>query len=135
MPGVLGSGSLREAVALGERVGFVFLVTSSDDGIPHLAVAGRISGPGGARVVAKEWFCPITMANVRENPAVAMVVWDRTDDTGYQMVGRVVDVRDLAMVDGYAPGQEPVPQVERELVIRVADVLRFRQGPHSDVAR
>jgi hypothetical protein len=39
------------------------------------------------------------------------------------------------MLDGYAGDEtlSPLPQTERELVIRVDDVLDFRQGPHTDV--
>ena len=40
------------------------------------------------------------------------------------------------MLDGYVPGEDdkpPLPQVERELFLRVDRILAFTAAPHSDV--
>jgi hypothetical protein len=128
---------ILEAVeALAEAVGHVFVATAGEDGVPHLASAGRMRHAGGERVAVSEWFCPGTMANLEENRSVAVVVWNAEDDRGHQVVGRVEDVRERSVVDGYVPepGETPPPQVERELIIGVEKVLHFSQGPHSDEA-
>ena len=85
-------------------------------------------------MAVSEWFCPGTMANLEENRSVAVVVWDAEKDRGHQLVGRVAKVRERSVVDGYVPepGETGPPQVERELVIEVDQVLHFSQGPHSD---
>jgi hypothetical protein len=66
-----------------------------------------------------------------------VLAWDAQEDRGDQLVGQVEEVRERAVVDGHVPelGEETLPQVERELVIRVDEVLPFRQGPHSDVPK
>ena len=127
-------GVLEEVEALAQAVGHVFVATAGEGGVPHLASAGRVRRAGGGRVTVAEWFCPGTMANLQGNRSVAVVVWDPQEDHGHQLVGRVEEVRERSVVDGYVPqpGETAPPQVERELVIEVDEVLHFSQGPHSD---
>lgn len=129
-----GQDKVQDAVALAAEVGHVFVATASSDGLPHLAAAGSMSLDDAGLVRVSEWFCPGTMANLAENRRVALVAWDRESDRGYQLLGRVAEVEELAVVDGYAgrAADEIPPQVERELVIDVERVLDFSQGPHSD---
>ncbi|MGY6275121.1 hypothetical protein [Methylomonas sp. MgM2] len=71
-----------------------------------------------------------------ENPLISLVIWDAQKDEGYQLLGAVVDVRDLAVLDGYAPGvddEQQLPQIERELLMRVDQILEFTHRPHSDI--
>lgn len=125
---------LEEATALAEEVGRVFIATAAADGLPHVATAGSISLEGVGRVAVSEWFCPGTMANLEDNSHIALVAWDPEADKGYQLLGRVVEIRDRAVMDGYAPetDEQALPQVERELEVRVEQTLHFSQGPHSD---
>jgi hypothetical protein len=48
----------------------------------------------------------------------------------------VVEFRERAVGDAELPeaGEESPAQVERELVMRVEQILHFSQGPHSDVS-
>lgn len=132
----MNGGRLLRAEALAEQIGYALVATANAEGTPHLAAAGTLSLRPRGRVTLREWFCSETMRNVQENPLIAIVAWDSRSDTGYQLVGEVEAVNDLAMLDGYPEGEtpEPLPQVERELVIRVDEVLAFSQGPHSDVS-
>lgn len=125
---------LEEAVALAKEVGHVFVATANADGLPHIATAGAISLKGTDRVGVTEWFCPGTMANLEDSERIALVVWDPETDSGYQLLGRVTEVKEQAVMDGYLPEAEEqaLPQVERELGIRVEEILYFSQGPHSD---
>lgn len=114
---------------------YVFVATSSADGLPHLAAAGQLHYIERDRVAVEEWFCPGTIENLEENPRVALVVWDPETDEGYQLLGRVEGVEAEAVMDGYAPEaepEEPLPQEERRIQVRVECVLDFRQAPHSD---
>lgn len=126
---------LNEIIRLSARTGYVLVATAGPDGLPHVASARRIeAGPEGRLRVA-EWFCPGTMANLEHNRRVSLVVWDQVSDFGYQVLGEVEEVRELAMLDGIAPGQASlpaVPQVERELIVRVSQVLDYQQAPHTD---
>jgi len=62
------------------------------------------------------------------------VVWDPVTDSGHQLSGLLEEVREVATLDGYSPALEahPVPQVESELLIRIAEGSHFSQAPHTD---
>jgi hypothetical protein len=118
------------------RTGHVFIATADSDGLPHLASARRVRVEPAGRLWVAEWFCPGTMANLEHNRHISLVAWDHTADVGYQVLGQVEDIREVAMLDGFTPGEAempPTPQVEWGLVVRVDSVLRFQQAPHTDV--
>jgi hypothetical protein len=115
---------------------FVFVATSDEKGVPHIAAANLISKPEAGRVAVTDWFCPETVVNATVGRSVAIVVWDSAQDEGHQIIGRVVAVEELATMNGYLPGEDEkntLPQQERRLIIDVEKVLAFRQVPHSDV--
>ncbi len=130
------SEGITKAMELAEQGGRVMVATADADGEPHLATAGKVARRGANTVALDEWFCPRTMQNVAVNPRVSVVVWDPRNGDGMQLVGRVAEVEDLAVMNGYDPRvepAEPLPQVQRELRVRVDEVLHFSRGPHSDV--
>lgn len=131
----MNQAGLEKAVALAQKLGHVFVATADKAGRPHVAAAGKLEGSGEGRVRVSAWFCPTTMANLRENSRVSLVVWDPPEDHGYQMVGETERVSDIAVLDGLAPGENdsPLPQVEWELTLRVHRLLEFTHAPHSDV--
>jgi len=126
---------LSQITHLSARTGYALVATAGPDGVPHVASARRLDAlPEGYLAVA-EWFCPGTMANLQHNRSVSLVVWDSGTDTGYQVLGEVEEIRELSVLDGIAPGEAPlpvVPQIERELIVRVSQILSFRQAPHTD---
>lgn len=127
--------ALRRALELAGKIQPAYVATTGADGWPHLAAAGRIEpGPEG-RVRVSAWFCVGTVLNLAGNPRISLVVWDPATDQGYQLVGEVERMRELSMLNGYHPAEEgrPVPQIERELTVRVRQVLRFTQAPHEDL--
>jgi uncharacterized protein len=128
---------LNDAVSLADKVGHVLVTTADAAGLPHVGAAGRMSSGGAGKVEVMEWFCPGTLANLDRNRRVAVVVWDAPADHGYQLLGEVEQVEDMAMMDGYTPAEahgHPIPQVERKLIIRVDRILDFTKTPHSDIA-
>ncbi len=126
---------LGEVAALARKIGHVFIATASPDGHPHVAAAESVRVLTDKRLAVSGWFCPVTESNLDHNPHVALVVWDRTFDTGFQVIGERQREHDIAMLDGYAPGLEETesyPQVERELILRVVSVLEFHHAQHTD---
>ena len=124
---------LARSVKLAESVRHLFVATVNEQGTPHLATAERITLEDRDRVAVTAWFCPQTAENVQSNPAVSVAVWDSDRDLGFQLVGKVERVVDLAMLDGFIPEETAVsPQIERKLVIRVLHILNFSHAPHSD---
>ncbi len=131
----MNPAALEHALALARKLGHVFLATADKAGVPHVAAAGKIEPSPRDRVRVSAWFCPGTMADLAENPHVALVIWDPAEDQGYQLIGKTEQVSEAAMIDGIAPGEErsSVPQVEWELSLRVRKILQFTHAPHTDV--
>ena len=126
--------TLLKAVAMGERLGHVFVATADRAGLPHLAAAGKLKLGVNNRLLVSAWFCPGTVANLDQNQRVSLVVWDPGQDAGFQLLGTTERIEEMAMMDGIAPGREsaPLPQVQRRLHIRVDKILDFKHAPHSD---
>ncbi len=126
---------LQQAVSLAQKMKNVFVVTSDRSGLPHMAAAGKLAYSADNRVEVAAWFCPGTVANLEENRRISLVVWDPLRDLGYQLLGEAEKVEELAMMDGYVLGEgenPPLPQVERQLTVRVDKITDFRHAPHSD---
>jgi hypothetical protein len=115
--------------------GYVFVATADSQGTPHLAAAGELSRTESELLAATEWFCPRTVKNLKENRSVTISVWQPDSDRGYQIAGKLEHIEDVGVLDGFSPEQEtdePLPQVEKRLLIRPLSVSEFRQAPHTD---
>jgi predicted pyridoxine 5'-phosphate oxidase superfamily flavin-nucleotide-binding protein len=124
---------LKQVLALAATT--VLVATADDEGRPHVAVAGKIEALADGRVAVSEWFCPGTVSNLRKNPRISVVVWDPVGDAGYQFMGQVEEVEELAFLNGYLPEEEgarPLPQTRRRLTVRVTGILLFSRAPHTD---
>jgi hypothetical protein len=74
------------------------------------------------------------MNNMQASRSVSLVVWDPATDRGYQLIGMIENVDEVAMMDGYAPGRDDssLPQTERRLLVRVDKVIKFTREAHAD---
>ncbi len=131
----MNRSTLQHSVTLGNRLGHVFVATSGEEGVPHVTTADNIHLMSENTVAVSGWFCPGTSLNLNTNRHVSLVVWDPYTDMGYQLIGQVRQVRDLAILDGYSPDTDhlsAIPQVDRELTIRVDHIYSFSRTPHTD---
>jgi hypothetical protein len=129
---------LEKVVRLAKDLGYVLIATADRQGTPHVAAAGKLEYTGGQEIAVKEWFCPGTVANLDVNKRISIVAWRRQPDTGYQLLGTVTKILDMGVLDGYAPeleGAHPLPQVEKQLVIKVEKIIEFKLAPHSDLEK
>jgi hypothetical protein len=127
---------LAAAIEPAKRVGHVLVATADSRGVPHVAVAAKIALADGDSIAVTEWFCPGTVANLQKNKKISIVVWANDLDRGCRLLGRLEKAEDIGVLDGYAPSREgypPMPQVEKQLLVKVEKILDFRLGPHSDV--
>jgi predicted pyridoxine 5'-phosphate oxidase superfamily flavin-nucleotide-binding protein len=131
----MAENALEDALRLAQGRA-VFVATADSEGLPHVACAGRLALDPQGCVLVTEWFCPGTMENVEENPQVALVVWDEEADRGYQMLGIVERMEEVAVLNGVGAPREghDVPQVERRLAVRVNVVMEFCRAQHTDTA-
>lgn len=125
------------AIRLAQKVDHVYIATAGGGGMPHITAAALLEKAPDDHVIIREWFCPGTVANLKENKSIAIAVWDFHCDVGYQLLGRVERIDDMAILDGYAPGIETrhkYPQSEKQLLIKVDKILDFTLAPHCDFA-
>ncbi len=128
--------TLKEAIALAAKIGHVFVATADAHGLPHVAAARSLGAGGPGHVLASAWFCPGTVENLQANTNISVVVWNPLTDQGYQLLGQVERVRDAEVLDGYQPsleGKQLIPQVSRQLLMRVDRILEFSLAPHTDL--
>ncbi len=128
--------TLKKAVDLAKKLKHVFVATADSTGIPHIAAAETLTFEPQNRLAVAEWFCPATLANIRINQNITLVIWDPDSDTGFQLIGRLEKINDLGVLDGYAPQIESksiLPQVERQLIICIDKITQFKHAPHSDL--
>ena len=128
--------SIVHAVALARRLGHLFVATADAQGLPHVAAAATMDSVAENRVAVSAWFCPGTLANLDQNRFVSLIVWDADADSGFQLLGRVENINEKAVMNGYLPeteGLAPMPQIERILEVAVNRVIVFSHAPHSDV--
>jgi hypothetical protein len=126
----------RRVNSLARGEGQILVATADSEGMPHLAAAKKLEILADGRVAVSAWFCPSTVANLNANRRLSVVIWDPEVDAGFQLIGEVEDVSEVAMMDGFIPaeGREaPLPQVERRLVMAVEKSLAFRLRPHTDM--
>ena len=126
---------LKQVIDLAAAQAHVWLATADARGRPHVTTAGSLLGAGDGRVILREWFCPATLENAGHDRSVSVVVWPGGEAEGFQLVGRVESTADHAVLDGFdasVEGPSALPQTQRDLTIRVEEILHFRHGPHTD---
>lgn len=128
--------SLEAGINIARKIGHIFIATADSSGLPHIAAAGKMDSAGAGRIALTEWFCPGTLKNLAENKSISITIWDKDSDSGYQLLGIVEKIQDMAILDGYSKKMEenlPLPQVERKLIVRVDKIIDFKLKPHSDL--
>jgi uncharacterized protein len=127
---------LREAVNLAGKLENVLIGTANKRMEPHIAVATRMNLVDDVHVTVSAWFCPTTVTNLFENPSVSLVIWDSQTDTGYQLIGASEQVENMAVLGCWTPevdGKISIPQVERQVLVRVDRIIDFKHAPHNDI--
>ncbi len=127
---------IMKAIYLASKIGYVLVATSDARGWSHIGIAGKLASLRDNHIAVTEWFCPGTMSNLQANPKMSIVVWDSLSDTGFQLLGELEEIKELGIIDGYSPeveSQKRVPQVERQLLVHIDKVLKFKRAPHTDI--
>jgi hypothetical protein len=128
--------TLVKAVAMSQETGHIFVATADHGGLPHMAAAGPlILLLDEKRVAFDAWSCPHTLSNLSINRWLALVTWDSNLDVGYQLIGWVENIEDMALLNGYAPELEDkgsIPQAKKRFTLRVDKIIGFHRAAHSD---
>jgi hypothetical protein len=129
------SKALHAAVNFSEKLQHIFITTANRQGLAHVAAADgiRLGDEGFFHLTG--WYCQTTAQNLEENRLISVVLWDPDIDVGYQVLGEVEEIQEKANLGVFMPETDEadsLPHVERELLVRVREVLLFCHAPHTD---
>ncbi|MGE5258155.1 MAG: hypothetical protein ACM3KE_15855 [Hyphomicrobiales bacterium] len=131
----MNSKKLERAIALGKRIEHFFVAFMGSDGFPYVNSARKIEPAGDNQFAIEEWVCPLTLKHVKENPRMAVLIWDPAVDTGFEILGEVLMFENQAFLNGFAPEVEVsgyLPQVQRQLIIRADKITAFSHALRCD---
>jgi hypothetical protein len=131
----MNSKKLERAIGLGKRIGHFFVAFMGSDGFPYVNSARRIEPVVGNQFAIEEWVCPLTLTHVKENPKLAVLIWDPAVGAGFEILGEVLMFENQAFLNGFAPEVEEsgyLPQVQRQLIIRAHKITDFSHALRCD---
>lgn len=128
---------LNQIKNFSKRLELFYVATTNQKGEVHLAVAKDLTFlPDSEHVAFKSWFCKKTIENIHENPNISIAIYDTKADTGYQIIGKAVSKKVVAVLNGYSPELENVekeyPQEEYQLKIKIINIMDLHSVAHSD---
>lgn len=119
--------SLEDVVHMVKKTGVMFLTSADHSGMPHVCAVTDMAVSRKNRFRVCFWGCSTTAVNAHVNPRVSLVVWDKIQDKGYQILGLVQQMPE--------PEQEQVVsrrQREGMLWVEAEKILHFKKTPHTD---
>ena len=109
--------------------GVIWVASSSLGGEPHLALSTELTMLDEKTVQLTSFCCLNTVDNLRDNPRVAIGVWSKKLDEGWQIVGTPTAV-DVSPVEGATCPDA----VQYTLTLTIDEALHLVPGQHSDSA-
>ncbi len=111
---------------MAKKVGHLFVATADTDCVPHLAVAKNLTLIGNELVVVDEWYAPETVEKFYSTNRVSVIVWDRSVDRGFHLLGEV-----------HSSGEEIVigrdnRENRNQLLVMVEKAVDFSRFPHAE---
>lgn len=132
---MLIANRLPDVLTLVEKGSHILIASVDRDGLAHMASVRDLRLSSEQRIVLTEWFCSTTMANLAQNPHLAVLIWHEKSDIGYQLVGELVQISNLSVMNGFSSDVSDYagPRVKRELELEIEQVLDYSHGIHQDL--
>ncbi|MBF0511436.1 MAG: pyridoxamine 5'-phosphate oxidase family protein [Candidatus Omnitrophica bacterium] len=128
---------INKAIEIAEKLQYFFIATADNQGLPHVATAGKLELKSPGTLEMSFWFCPTTIDNLQQNKKVSLVIWDANENSGYQLLGTASDVHVSKVLDRYGSEveeKERYPQFFMHLTVHVDMVMEFIHALHNDIA-
>lgn len=116
------------------KVGILHLATASKAGVPNVAPMGAIMIEDDKVLIANNYMKK-TLANIKENPQVSILVWSREIGNCFQLKGTAEIVSGTAdhkkmkeLLDAKKPGAYPCKEL---VVISVKEVFTCMPGANA----
>ncbi|HJJ41716.1 MAG TPA: pyridoxamine 5'-phosphate oxidase family protein [Methanocorpusculum sp.] len=124
---------LREQIA---KVGIIHLATASKAGVPNAVPMGAVFPKDEEDTICiANNYMNKTLANIKENPQVSLLVWSRDIGNCFQLKGTAEIVkgdedhkRIKALLDAKKPGAFPCKEL---VVIHIKEIYTCKPGPDA----
>jgi len=132
---------LEQIIRVARRSRQMLLTTVNEAGEPSFTPVQECRLTDETRVSIKAWTDIPLPENTGGHDNVALLIWNTSENRGYQLGGRTIRARTTAVLDGYAEIEEHehFPQVQREILMEVDSIqdLHFgaRERWYSDSER
>jgi len=113
----------------------VFVVTANSQGIPGIISAEQLIPVSGKELVLECCLCTETLVNLWENPLIMILVWNRIDDSGYQLEGRLLQMKDISEMDEDSQKRDLnglSPQIRKYLLVEIKKVIKIKKMSHTE---
>lgn len=129
---------LLEVVNFGGNLKHVLVATTDGNGIPHLSAASSVGLSSDGLLAVRKCYCQKTMDNVRENPLLSVLILNANLACGYQLIGRLQGMGDLADPDMLLAAMSRTNgrlaealHVDAEFLVKVMQILDFEHVAES----
>ncbi|HJJ47535.1 MAG TPA: pyridoxamine 5'-phosphate oxidase family protein [Methanocorpusculum sp.] len=123
-----------ELIEQAKKVGVLHLATASKAGVPNVAPMGAVMINDDKILIANN-FMNKTIANIKENPQVSVLVWNREIGNCFQLKGTAELMRDTPehkamreMLESKKPGAYPCKEL---VVISVKEIFTCMPGANA----
>ena len=113
----------------------VFVVTANSQGIPGIVSAKQLIPVSGKELVLECCSSTETLVNLWENPLIMILVWNRNKDFGYQLEGRLLQMKDIPEMDDYSQKRDLnglSPQIRKYLLVEIKKVIKIKKMSHTE---
>jgi hypothetical protein len=117
---------IERAVIIANSGGYVLVTTADADGMPFLVLGGTLSVTETGHIAVKISLWPQIAANLKQNPHLAIVIWDEAQGKGHQLLGQVVNPAALRTSDSSLQPEKEQPlnySRSNEIYVRVENVI------------
>lgn len=123
-----------ELIEQARKVGILHLATASKACVPNIAPMGAVMIEGDKVLIANN-FMNKTLANIKENPQVSVLVWSHEVENCFQLKGTAEIMKDTLehkkmrdMLEAKKPGAYPCKEL---IVISVKEIFTCMPGANA----
>jgi len=124
----MNAAKLKESILQAQRSGWVKLITRDKRGVPFVEHFGRIDLLTEMHVALRGWFFPKTLYNLHDNKELCIIIWDTGAKKGFELLGRLVMIDDLAHANGRLSNDTlRIPQSKKQMVVAIKKLIELDQ--------
>ncbi|MFA4916078.1 MAG: pyridoxamine 5'-phosphate oxidase family protein [Syntrophales bacterium] len=113
---------VKKAIA---EIGPAFVATAGKDGSPNVSAKGSFRVLDDEHVVFADLFSPRTIANIKENPRVAVIGLDAASRKGWRVQGQAEILTEGAVFESFSKEYASKGKVKHVVKLKVEEAKAF----------